>query len=56
MFLITPNTSLTGAKMLTEKSLDIPKKIAGFIDLRLVKNKNLPGWEERKDPQQSEGK
>lgn len=52
LFLISPATSLQGTPLLTEKSLDLPQKIAQFINLRLMASKKSATWPWalRKDP------
>jgi pimeloyl-ACP methyl ester carboxylesterase len=48
LFFFKPATSLSGTRMLGEKSLGLNEKIASFIQLRLV-SKAFP-WSERKNP------
>lgn len=45
LFLVTPETSLSGTKMLGESSLEVNPRIAKFIELRL-QNKKFP-WTDR---------
>ncbi len=52
LFFTTPDTILSGAKMLSEKSLNLNSKIATFIDWRLVRKKFA--WTDRKSKLEAE--
>ena len=51
LFLITPETSLEGTKLLTARSLKINELIGRFVHQRIAARRNLfPGWSERRSP------
>ncbi len=50
LFLVEPETSLSGANLLKGRGLQVADNVAQFIDLRLVQNPDAPEWTERRKP------
>ncbi len=54
LFLVEPDTSLSGAQLLRGRGLRVAADLAQFINLRLVRNPNIPEWELRRKPGSTE--